>query len=259
MINCLTQDRDTRNFRMETVNIELPQTLAQICKEHGSRFIHVSCMLATPTSQSKFYRCKWQGENHLRKHFPEATIVRTATLYGHEDRFINLIGALYKLALGHPIVRFDAIRHPLYVGDLAEALKRIALTEDLVPRTFEAYGPEKLTMYRILEIFNHYTFRQVPITKLSPRLFWLYSKMYPEFRRSIIPFDLIHGLKEDELINEEYGKLTDLGITETKPLSKTMLEYVRIFRPLHSIEVIVDELPLEPTSEVIRASRVIKE
>lgn len=41
---------------------------------------------------SKFYKSKWEGELAVREAFPEATIVRPATIYGQEDRFLNTFG-----------------------------------------------------------------------------------------------------------------------------------------------------------------------
>ena len=36
-----------------------------------------------------FFSCQARGETAVRQEFPEATIVRPATFFGHEDHFLN--------------------------------------------------------------------------------------------------------------------------------------------------------------------------
>jgi NADH dehydrogenase (ubiquinone) 1 alpha subcomplex subunit 9 len=54
-----------------------------------SRFIQVSHLNASVDSSSTFYRTKAEGEQRVLEYFPNATIVRPATMYGYEDRFLN--------------------------------------------------------------------------------------------------------------------------------------------------------------------------
>ena len=109
-----------------------------------------------------------EGEEMLKKEFPKTVIVRSASLYGHEDRFLRAIGgkdkrkecncfkmyfyfiyyaysslACSSLPLGYPIVNNGiAKRYALYVGDLAEGLSRIIrLNSNLVEgKTFDLFG-----------------------------------------------------------------------------------------------------------------------
>ena len=63
---------------------------AQVSKEHGGfmRFIQVSCLGASASS-SRMLRAKAAGEESVLKEFPEATIMRPATMIGTEDRILN--------------------------------------------------------------------------------------------------------------------------------------------------------------------------
>ena len=64
--------------------------LAEFAKEAGaSRFIHVSHLAADLNSPSEFLRAKAEGEDAVRRTFPNATIVRPGSIYGHEDRLLN--------------------------------------------------------------------------------------------------------------------------------------------------------------------------
>lgn len=86
-LSALTQ---RRNFSFKDVHVDGARRIARIAHFSGvSRFIHVSHLNASPTSKSALYRHKYEGELAVREAFPEATIVRPATLFGHEDRLLN--------------------------------------------------------------------------------------------------------------------------------------------------------------------------
>lgn len=58
-------------------------------------FVHVSHLNAAEHSPSKFYATKYEGELAVKDAFPDATIVRPATLFGYEDRLLtNMAGEL---------------------------------------------------------------------------------------------------------------------------------------------------------------------
>lgn len=79
-----------RNFDFNSVHVEGAERIARISAESGvSRFVHVSHLNASPSSQSSFYKSKAQGEEKVKASFPNATIVRPAAMYGHEDRLLN--------------------------------------------------------------------------------------------------------------------------------------------------------------------------
>ncbi|EEE57989.1 hypothetical protein OsJ_08746 [Oryza sativa Japonica Group] len=79
----------------------------EVSKEHGGfmRFIQVSCLGASASS-SRMLRAKAAGEESVLKEFPEATIMRPATMIGTEDRILN---------------RWVQIQ-PVYVVDVAAAI-----------------------------------------------------------------------------------------------------------------------------------------
>jgi uncharacterized protein YbjT (DUF2867 family) len=87
-----------RNFKFEDVHVTGAERIAQIAQEAGvPRLIHVSCLNASPNSASKFYKTKWEGEEKVKKAFPDATIVRPGTMYGYEDRFLNNMASKTRL------------------------------------------------------------------------------------------------------------------------------------------------------------------
>ena len=72
------------------MNNRIPATIAQAAKNAGvRRFIHVSALEGRPDAASQFGKTKWAGEQAVKEIFPQATILRPATLFGYEDRLLN--------------------------------------------------------------------------------------------------------------------------------------------------------------------------
>ena len=79
-----------RNFDYNSVHVAGAERIARIAAENGvQRFVQVSHLNASPDSKSAFYKTKALGEDKVKEAFPNATIVRPAAMFGHEDRLLN--------------------------------------------------------------------------------------------------------------------------------------------------------------------------
>ena len=84
-----------RNFTSDDVHVKGLRDIAKACAESEvKRFIHVSSALISPESKSIIMKSRAEGETKLKEEFPESIIVRGATLFGHEDRFLRAIGGI---------------------------------------------------------------------------------------------------------------------------------------------------------------------
>jgi NADH dehydrogenase (ubiquinone) 1 alpha subcomplex subunit 9 len=97
-----------RNFDYADVHVEGASRIAEISAANGvSRFVHVSHLNASHDSPSHFYRTKAQGEDAVLKAFPDATIVRPGSYYGHEDKLLNSMAC--KSSIDHSTVNTDSL------------------------------------------------------------------------------------------------------------------------------------------------------
>lgn len=89
-----------RNFKADDVHVAGLRNIAKACSESASvtRLIHVSPATASLTSQSTIMKSRAEGERLLREEFPKTVIVRSSSLFGHEDRFLRAIGGTNKKA-----------------------------------------------------------------------------------------------------------------------------------------------------------------
>ena len=130
VINLIGKHYETKHFvpwwinnSFDDVHVETARTIGEICSEVGiPRLIHHSSIAAKPNSESAWASSKYRGELVIRKAFPGVDIVRSATIYGHEDRFLNWFANRMMLG-GIPLVDGGKARlQPVFVNDVAKAI-----------------------------------------------------------------------------------------------------------------------------------------
>jgi uncharacterized protein YbjT (DUF2867 family) len=60
-------------------------------------------------------KTKWEGEQVVRNIFPDATIIRPATLWGAQDTFLNSQASMMKFWPLFPLVHPQKLWQPAYV------------------------------------------------------------------------------------------------------------------------------------------------
>ena len=165
VVNLLGREWETRNFSFDDVHRDFPERLARICKELGvERLVHVSALGATLDHPSKYYRTKAEGDEAVRAAFPNATIVKPAKLIGTEDRLLNVFAEHTCKFPVQTLIDDGGSKHqPVYVDDVALAIRAIVHDESTAGRTFELCGEKILTMEDMLKM------TQVRLLPIRPR------------------------------------------------------------------------------------------
>ncbi|XP_065070734.1 NADH dehydrogenase [ubiquinone] 1 alpha subcomplex subunit 9, mitochondrial-like [Rhopilema esculentum] len=154
VVNLIGKEFETKNFSFHDAHVEGAAAIAKAAKNAGvKRFIHVSALNAATNSPSKFLQTKAQGERAVKQEFPEATILRPAECYGHEDKFLNMYAYLRNLPFGQPLIDngMETKKRPVLVADVAQAIVNAALDESAAGKTYELYGPEEYYLHDIVE------------------------------------------------------------------------------------------------------------
>jgi NADH dehydrogenase (ubiquinone) 1 alpha subcomplex subunit 9 len=141
VINLIGKDNATHhvtgdvNYSLEETLVNVPRRVARIAKKAGaSSFIHVSALAANPNSSSEWSRLKAKGEQAVRAEFPEAIIVRPATLFGHEDKFLNRVALALEHAPFIPMLNHGINKvQPVNVCDVSSAIHLIMMVCSLLP------------------------------------------------------------------------------------------------------------------------------
>lgn len=142
-INLVGRQWNTKNFSIKEANADSAYAIAKAAKKNGiERFVHVSSVSSSPNARSEFGRAKYESEIAVREAFPEATILRVATLFGSEDRLLNrYISLKWPFT---PILTDGGREQPLHVVDLATAISKIVtdLQNQFAGKTLDLAGPQ---------------------------------------------------------------------------------------------------------------------
>ncbi|KAJ6826823.1 NADH dehydrogenase [ubiquinone] 1 alpha subcomplex subunit 9, mitochondrial [Iris pallida] len=242
VLNLIGREYETRNFSFEEVNHGMAEQLAVIAKEHGGimRFIQMSCLGASSSSPSRMLRAKAAAEEAILREFPEATIMRPATLIGTEDRVLNRWAHFAKKWSFLPLLGDGSTKfQPVYVVDVAAAIVS-SLKDDgsSMGKVYELGGPDVYTMHELSELmyetireWPRYVKIPFPIAKImaSPRELLLKKVPFPLPNPEIFNLDQINALTVDTVVSEKALTFSDLGIAPHK-LKGYPTEYLISYR-----------------------------
>ena len=125
--------------------------MARLATQAGAHsFVQISASAADMDGETEYARAKAYGEEEVRRHFPEATIVRPTLIFGEDDDFINMFAGLIQTFPIIPVFGPHAPLQLIYVDDVAAAIA-LALEHPDQHRatTYELGGPDRPTMLEI--------------------------------------------------------------------------------------------------------------
>mmetsp|Transcript_33334 Transcript_33334/g.33950 ORF Transcript_33334/g.33950 Transcript_33334/m.33950 type:complete len:368 (-) Transcript_33334:174-1277(-) len=224
------------NYSYEEVNIKIPATLARIAKAAGVKtFIHVSALAGDPDSESDWARTKFLGEAAVKAEFPEAIIVRPATIFGAEDRFLNLIAETAIRLPFFPLVHGgDTLLQPVYAVDVGKAIMKIIRNHEMFEgKTFEMAGPAEYTYKEVVELVADITTVKTPLVDVPVPIANLVGSFLEQTIMPAFTTDLLKQMQYDVVAshsNDRQRNLKFLGIEPT-PMDKIAFEYMHRFRP----------------------------
>jgi dTDP-4-dehydrorhamnose reductase len=153
LINCAAytavDKAETEQELALSVNATAVETLAGICKEFNTKFVHISTDYvfdgnasipykeSDPTNPINYYGfTKLQGENLAIAANPETIIFRTSWVYAPHGK--NFVKTMLKLMQDRTELNVvgDQFGSPTYAPDLAEALLKIALSDHIIPGVY---------------------------------------------------------------------------------------------------------------------------
>ncbi|KAL0581011.1 Protein-lysine N-methyltransferase efm5 [Marasmius crinis-equi] len=166
VFNLVGRDYETKNFTYHQVHAEGAQRIAKIAADVGvPRFVHMSHLNASHNSASKFYASKAEGEELVKEAYNNATIVRPATMYGYEDRFLNNMAVW---PIWWKLNNAETKTRPVHVMDVAQALANLVHGAQLA-RTVNLPGPSTLSHEYLLNMVSSLTFQPESRAPVVPK------------------------------------------------------------------------------------------
>ncbi len=232
VINLVGVLYETGAQRFQAVHAEGAGRIARFAAAAGvGRMIHVSAIGAAPDVAAEYARSKAAGEEAVREAFSAASIVRPSIVFGKEDDFLNRFAWIARLAPAIPLIGGGNTRfQPVYVGDVAVGIARIAEDAGTAGRTYEFGGPEVYSFRELMEALLRHIGRRRLLLPVPGIL-----AMFPARLMELSPFppmltrDQVRMLECDNVASGDVPGLADLGVSPT-PLEAVAPEYLARYR-----------------------------
>lgn len=209
----------SQNFA--SVHTHGTEKLAQMAKAAGvKRFVHISALGVDKSSGSHYARSKALGEKAVLDAFPEATILRPSVVFGPEDNFINLFASLATISCALPLIGGGKTKfQPVYVGDVAQAVKNCLESTDSIGQTYELGGPEVITFKGILEfILKTLGIKRMLVNipfNIAPTAAFGAELLGKVVSPPLLTRDQVKLLKHDNIVSTSSLHFANLGIKPT--------------------------------------------
>ncbi|KAI9009125.1 hypothetical protein DFJ74DRAFT_686995 [Hyaloraphidium curvatum] len=232
VFNLIGRDFATKSFTFHDTHIAGAQKIAKLAKENGvTKFIHVSALNARPDSKSLFLRSKALGEQAVLAEFPDATIVRPATIYGAEDKFFNRWCAFMVFFYSIPLINGGMTKvRPVYVGDVANALASMVKSDAATGKLVELFGPTEFTLRQILDVIVEISHRGPLMYPLPKPLAKLVGRVLDTISMNpLITADEVERMYVDEVPSGGAVSFAELGI-KPQAIADQIIRFTRMYR-----------------------------
>ncbi|KAH6559654.1 hypothetical protein KP509_1Z001900 [Ceratopteris richardii] len=242
VINLIGREYETRNFTFDDVHIGITEAISRLSKQHGGilRYIQASCLGASITSPSKYFRTKAIADEIALRHFPQATVLRAGPIVGTEDRVLNVWAQQAKGLPFVPIFGDGKTRlQPTFVMDVAAAI--IAAVKDdgsSMGRTYDLGGPDVYEVQELVDLVFE-TIREHPrVVKIPlaipkmvsiPRDYIMKKLRIPPISRSFYSSDFLDTVEIDQIVADGALTFKDLGVIP-RPLRGVVIEHLYSYR-----------------------------
>ena len=205
--------------------------VARAAAAAGARaLVHVSAIGADAGSKSAYGRSKAEGEAAVRAAFPQATILRPSIVFGREDQFVNRFAGLIASLPVVPIIGGKARFQPVYVDDVAEAVKQsLSDPARFGGRTFELGGPETISMAELNKRIAKEIGEDPSFVDMPDSLSGLMAGLTGWLPGAPITRDQWAMLQSDNVVADGADGLEAFGITPT-PMAAVIGDYLVRFR-----------------------------
>lgn len=154
VINLVGILNETGQDTFTHAHVDLTATLIAACRQAGVRRIHLMSSLNAGNKASKYLKTRGEAEAQVRNSGMDWTIYRPSVVYGNGDsfvfRFLKFLHMVPVLPLAQPHAKFQ----PVYVGDVAQAIRRCLGDRESIGRIHELYGRDTLELIAIVRMIR---------------------------------------------------------------------------------------------------------
>lgn len=212
-------------------HVDIPAMIAKACADKGvARLVHVSS-LSAQTGLSKYAKTKKEGEDAVRAAFADATILRPSIIFGPGDDFFNRFARMAMVLPVLPLIGGGKTKfQPVYVGDVALAIRAAAANDATKGQFYELGGPDIVDFKDIYAHIFANTHQKRGLINLPWAVARLQACAFSVLPNPPLTADQITSLKTDTVVSEGAKTLVDLGINATA-MDVILPQYLCRYRP----------------------------
>ncbi len=144
---------ETSGASFRAVHTEGTRNVVEACNQKGvKRYLHISALGTRAGSRSAYHRSKWEAEEIIRASGLDYTIFRPSIMFGHEDKFVNVLASVMKIS---PVVMVPGngknLFQPVFVKDVARMMASSIEKEEAKKMVYEVGGPERFTFDGLID------------------------------------------------------------------------------------------------------------
>lgn len=138
----------------QRVHVEGSVNVLEAARAAGvRRYLHMSALGTRPEARSRYHQTKWAAEEAVRASALDWTIFRPSVIYGRGDGFVSMLARMVKRLPVVPVIGTGQQRlQPIPVEQVAEAFARALARPQTEKQTYEAGGPDIVTMVELLDM-----------------------------------------------------------------------------------------------------------
>ena len=227
VVNAVSAYVETGNATFHAVHVQGAQTVArEAAAASVARLVLVSGLGADPQSSSPYIRARGRGELLVQQVFQGATIVRPGALFGPGDALFGKFAALSRMLPVLPLIGGGQTRlQPVYVGDVAEAIRRVLDLPETAGRIYELAGPQVYTLDELAKITLRLTGRRRLLVPMPFALAEVQARLFELLPNPPLTTSQVDLLKADNVASGKLPGFRELNM-EPKSVERIVPTYV---------------------------------
>ena len=217
---------EKKKNQFELIHSSLPSLLSKLALKNSiEQFIHLSALGIESAIDSNYAMSKLDGEQKVRKNFPNSIILKPSIVYSVDDNFTTNFMSLLNILPVMPLYYGGRTKFtPIHVSDLTNIIFE-TVKKKIVGETIECVGPQVITFKEIiLKILKSINKKRllIPIPFILAKL---NAKLFELMPKPLLTMDQLRLLKYDNIISKKYKTNFDIKMEANKKFDDEINRY----------------------------------
>jgi NADH dehydrogenase len=227
VVNAVSAYVETGNATFHAVHVQGAQTVArEAAAASVARLVLVSGLGANSQSSSPYIRARGRGELLVQQVFQGATIVRPSAMFGPGDLLFSKIAALSRVLPVLPLIGDGQTRlEPVYVGDVAEAIRHVLDLPETAGQIYELAGPQVYTLEELANMTLRLIGRRRLLVPIPFAFAEILARLFEILPSPPLTTSQVDLLKAENVVSGKMPGFRELSI-EPKSVERIVPTYV---------------------------------